>query len=124
MPKFNMYRGINTTVMRENGRPMEIQIRSEEMDRTAREGVAAHWIYKEGEKAQDKKLEEQLAWLRQMYEWLKDTTSTEELLDSMRRDFRESNIYVFTPKGEVKELPSILLISSTPTSATIAWARG
>lgn len=106
MPKLNMYRGIHTTVMRENGRPMEIQIRSEEMDRTAREGVAAHWIYKEGEKAQDKKLEEQLAWLRQMYEWLKDTTSTEELLDSMRRDFRESNIYVFTPKGEVKELPS------------------
>lgn len=106
MPKLNMYRGIHTTVMRENGHPMEIQIRSEEMDRIAREGVAAHWIYKEGQKAQDKKLDEQLAWLRQMYEWLKDASSTEELLDSMRRDFRESNIYVFTPKGEVKELPS------------------
>lgn len=106
MPKLNMYRGIHTTVMRENGRSMEVQIRSEEMDRIAAEGIAAHWVYKEGEKAKDKHLDEQLAWLRQMYEWLKDAPAPEELMESMRLDFKESNIYVFTPKGAVKELPS------------------
>jgi GTP pyrophosphokinase len=105
MPKLNMYRGIHTTVMRENGCTMEVQIRSEEMDRVAREGVAAHWVYKEGNKGQDKKLEDQLTWLRQMYEWLKDATVPEDLMDSMRADVRDADIYVFTPKGEVKELP-------------------
>ena len=105
MPKLNLYRGIHTTVMRENGHTMEVQIRSEEMDRTAQTGIAAHWVYKEGEKGQDKKLEDQLAWLRQMYEWLKDAAGQDDLLDSVRRDFKETDIYVFTPKGEVKELP-------------------
>lgn len=104
VPKVNGYQAIHTVVMRENGQPMEIQIRSEEMDRIAREGIAAHWTYKE--KHSDDRLESQLAWLRQMYEWLKDASARDELMDSMRRDFRESLIYVFTPKGEVKELPS------------------
>ncbi len=104
VPKVNGYQAIHTVVMRENGQPMEIQIRSEEMDRVAREGIASHWIYKE--KHSDERLESQLAWLRQMYEWLKDASAPDELMDSMRRDFRESLIYVFTPKGEVKELPS------------------
>ncbi len=107
MPKLNRYQAIHTTVMRENGLPMEVQIRSEEMDRTAREGIASHWVYKEGEGGADRRLDDQLTWLRQMYEWLKDAAaSPEELMDSMRRDFRESHVYVFTPKGEVKELPS------------------
>ena len=105
MPKQNLYQAIHTTVMRENGHPMEVQIRSAEMDRTAREGIAAHWVYKEGTAGKDSKLDEQLAWLRQMYEWLKDASAPDELMDSMRRDFKETNIYVFTPKGEVKELP-------------------
>jgi len=106
MPKLNMYQAIHTTVMRQNGRPMEIQIRSDDMDRTAREGIAAHWIYKEGRQNSDKRLDEQLRWLKQMYEWLKDTQAPEELMDSMRRDFETSNVYVFTPKGEVMELPA------------------
>ncbi len=104
VPKVNGYQAIHTVVMRENGQPMEIQIRSEEMDRIAREGIAAHWTYKE--KSSDNRLESQLTWLRQMYEWLKDASAPDELMDSMRRDFRESLIYVFTPKGEVKELPA------------------
>jgi len=105
MPKLNMYQAIHTTVMRENGRPMEIQIRSEDMDKTAREGIAAHWVYKEGERHKDKKLDDQLGWLRQMYEWLVDAHAPDELMESMRRDFKGAYLYVFTPKGEVKELP-------------------
>ncbi|GMV92514.1 MAG: hypothetical protein AMXMBFR82_22920 [Candidatus Hydrogenedentota bacterium] len=103
MPKVNMYQSIHTVVMRENGYPLEIQIRTEDMDRTAREGIAAHWAYKEG--GSDNKLDTQLRWLRQMYEWLQDTHAPDELLDSLRRDVSRSDIYVFTPKGEVKELP-------------------
>ncbi|MBI2426112.1 MAG: bifunctional (p)ppGpp synthetase/guanosine-3',5'-bis(diphosphate) 3'-pyrophosphohydrolase [Candidatus Hydrogenedentes bacterium] len=106
MPKLNMYQAIHTTVMRENGKPMEVQIRTEDMDRTAREGIAAHWAYKEGKQGKDKRLDQQLAWLRQMYGWLKDAHAPEELMDSMRRDFDTSHLYVFTPKGAVKELPS------------------
>ncbi|MBI1319953.1 MAG: RelA/SpoT family protein [Candidatus Hydrogenedens sp.] len=105
MPKLNMYQALHTTVMREIGRPMEVQIRTEEMDRLAREGIAAHWTYKEGAKASDAKMDKQLSWFRQMYEWLKDAHAPEELVESMQRDFTVSNIYVFTPKGEVKELP-------------------
>ncbi|MCP4639728.1 MAG: bifunctional (p)ppGpp synthetase/guanosine-3',5'-bis(diphosphate) 3'-pyrophosphohydrolase [bacterium] len=103
MPKVNMYQSIHTTVMRENGVPLEVQIRTEEMDRTARDGIAAHWMYKEGD--QDAKLDQRLQWLRQMYEWLQDAHAPDELLDSVRRDVSSSDVYVFTPKGEVKELP-------------------
>ena len=110
MPKLNMYQSIHTTVMRENGRPLEVQIRTEEMDRTAREGIAAHWLYKEGAGKHDVKLETQLKWLRQMYEWLKDAQAPDDFVDSVRRDMRDSDVYVFTPKGEVKELP----IGATP----------
>lgn len=103
-PKNNMYQAIHTTVMRENGKPMEIQIRSEEMDRKAREGIAAHWIYKEGKKT-DRKLDLQLSWLSQLHDWVGEVHGTDELMDSVRRDFQPTDIYVFTPKGEVKELP-------------------
>ena len=105
VPKINMYQSIHTTVMRENGAPLEIQIRTEEMDRTAREGIASHWRYKEGLGKQDLKLDNQLRWLRQMYEWLNEEHAPEELLDSVRRDVGATEVYVFTPRGEVKELP-------------------
>ena len=105
MPKLNMYQAIHTTVMRENGRPMEVQIRSEEMDRVAREGIAAHWRYKEGGRTADDKLDSQLAWLRKMYDWLKDAGGQDGMMETMRREFRLTFIYVFTPKGQVKELP-------------------
>ena len=106
MPKVNMYQSIHTTVMRENGLPMEVQIRTEDMDRTAREGIAAHWKYKEGRAKGNEKLDKELGWLKQMYEWLVDASTPEELFDSMRRDVSLSDIYAFTPKGEVKELPN------------------
>ena len=105
MPKVNMYQSIHTTVMRDNGLPFEIQIRTEEMDRTAREGIAAHWLYKEGASRHDTKFEKQLTWLRQMYEWLQDASAPDELIENLRRDVEDTDIYVFTPKGEVKELP-------------------
>lgn len=105
MPKINMYQSVHTTVMRENGLPLEVQIRTEDMDRTAREGIAAHWIYKEGGRKPDPKFETQLQWFRQLYEWLKDAHAPGELLDTLRRDMGTSDVYVFTPKGEVKELP-------------------
>ncbi|HRK33657.1 MAG TPA: RelA/SpoT family protein, partial [Candidatus Hydrogenedentes bacterium] len=103
MPKANMYQSMHTIVMRENGMPLEIQIRTEAMDRVARDGIAAHWVYKEG--GTDPKLDGQLKWLRQMYDWLQDTHGPDDLLDSIRRDVGRPDIYVFTPKGEVKELP-------------------
>ncbi len=105
MPKLNMYQAIHTTVMRENGLPMEVQIRSEKMDLVAREGIAAHWRYKEGTKTAEDKLENQLAWLRKMNDWLKDAGSQDGMMDTMRQEFKLSFIYVFTPKGQVKELP-------------------
>ncbi|HOZ46946.1 MAG TPA: bifunctional (p)ppGpp synthetase/guanosine-3',5'-bis(diphosphate) 3'-pyrophosphohydrolase [Candidatus Hydrogenedentes bacterium] len=105
VPKENMYQSIHTTVMRENGRTLDVQIRTEEMDRRAREGIAAHWRYKEGAR-DDPKTEAQLHWLRKMYEWLQDDHAPAEMLDSVRRDFMPSEIYVFTPRGEVKELPA------------------
>lgn len=110
MPKVNMYQSVHTNVMRENGTPMEIQIRTEEMDRIAREGVAAHWWYKEGPGHSDPKLDERVKAFRQMYEWLQDAHAPEELLDGMRRDLNMDDLYVFTPKGEVKEIPT----GSTP----------
>ena len=105
MPKLNMYQAIHTTVMRENGQGMEVQIRSENMDYIAREGIAAHWRYKEGESRKEDRLDSQLAWLQKMYDWLKDAGTQDNLMESMRQDFASSHIYVFTPRGEVKELP-------------------
>ena len=105
MPKLNMYQAIHTTVMRENGQPMEVQIRSEQMDTVAREGIAAHWRYKEGAEPGDKALDMQTEWMKRMQEWLRDTGVQENVMESIRQDFAASHIYVFTPKGEVKELP-------------------
>ena len=110
MPKMNMYQAIHTTVMREGGRAMEVQIRSEEMDHIAAEGIAAHWNYKEGFSSKDAKLDDKLRWLRQMYEWLKDAHAPEGLMDAMRKDMADDHIYIFTPKSEVMELP----VGATP----------
>ena len=112
IPKANEYQSIHTTVMvaqrpDDQGRPLEIQIRTEEMDRTAQVGIAAHWLYKEGdEQGSDGSLEDRLNWLRQMYESLQDADTADEFLDGVKRDVRMSEIFVFTPKGEVKELPA------------------
>ncbi len=104
VPKENMYQAIHTTVVRENGRPMEVQIRSEAMDRVAREGVAAHWVYKEG--GRDDALDARLIWLRRLHDWLKDEDIGDGLMDSMRQEINpRSYVYVYTPKGDVIELP-------------------
>ena len=104
-PKLNMYQSIHTTVRLEGGKPLEVQIRTEEMDRASREGIAAHWKYKEQVDRTDSKAETQLHWLRQMYDWLKDANAPDELFESVRRDISTMAVYVYTPKGDVKELP-------------------
>ncbi|MCH8204759.1 MAG: bifunctional (p)ppGpp synthetase/guanosine-3',5'-bis(diphosphate) 3'-pyrophosphohydrolase [Candidatus Hydrogenedentes bacterium] len=105
VPKLNMYQSIHTTVRLEGGKPLEVQIRTEEMDRASREGIAAHWKYKERVDRADPKAETQLHWLRQMFDWLKDANAPDELFESVRRDISTMAVYVYTPKGEVKELP-------------------
>ncbi|NLN93439.1 MAG: bifunctional (p)ppGpp synthetase/guanosine-3',5'-bis(diphosphate) 3'-pyrophosphohydrolase [Candidatus Hydrogenedens sp.] len=104
-PKINMYQSLHTTVVRENGRKMEVQIRTEEMDRIAREGIAAHWQYKERASNPNDFLTERLVWLRKMYDWLQDDESQENLMANMVYHLATPYIYVVTPRGEVKELP-------------------
>jgi guanosine-3',5'-bis(diphosphate) 3'-pyrophosphohydrolase len=109
-PKFNMYRSLHTTVTGPDGRPLEIQVRTREMHRTAEQGIAAHWLYKGGSKGKSKKATEaELAWMKQLAEWQREESDSRELM----RAFPElalDEVYVFTPKGEVKSLPD----GSTP----------
>ena len=110
MPKFNMYQSLHTTVIGPEGKPVELQIRTWGMHRRAEYGVAAHWKYKEevgpgsagnvaGRKAAD------MAWLRQLLDWQKETADPAEFLDSLRFDLSVSEVFVFTPKGDVLPLP-------------------
>jgi len=107
MPKVNMYQSLHTTVIGPKGDPVEIQIRTWEMHRIAEEGIAAHWLYKEKKTGKDKKdkLDESLVWLRQLLETQQDTKDPHEFLDSVRVDLFPDEVYVFTPKGDVKALP-------------------
>jgi GTP pyrophosphokinase len=114
MPKFNMYQSLHTTVIGPEGRPLEIQIRTHEMHEMAEFGVAAHWVYKhqagaaDGEKkgsgwpaaGEDAKLK----WLRSMLDWGKELSDPREFMETLRTDLFEEEVYVFTPKGEVKSL--------------------
>jgi guanosine-3',5'-bis(diphosphate) 3'-pyrophosphohydrolase len=104
MPKVNMYQSLHTTVIGPKGDPVEIQIRTWEMHRIAEEGIAAHWLYKEKKSGKDK-LDESLMWLRQLIENQQDTKDPREFLDSVRVDLFPDEVYVFTPKGDVKALP-------------------
>ena len=106
IPKMNLYRSLHTTVMGPGGELVEIQIRTEEMHRTAEYGIAAHWRYKTGEQAKDAHMEEKLNWLRQWIEWLQDLKSPREFLDSLKTDLELNQVFVFTPAGEVKALPA------------------
>jgi guanosine-3',5'-bis(diphosphate) 3'-pyrophosphohydrolase len=107
MPKLNGYRALHTTVIGPQGRPLEIQVRTREMHRTAEFGVAAHWLYKRGAKGRQPD-EQWLAWVRQLMDW-QDDTDPSEFMRAMRDDLLDE-VYVFTPKGEVKMLPA----GSTP----------
>jgi GTP pyrophosphokinase len=106
IPKMNLYRSLHTTVMGPGGDLVEIQIRTDEMHRTAEYGIAAHWRYKTGESSKDAHMEEKLNWLRQWIEWLQDLKSPREFLDSLKTDLEFNQVFVFTPAGEVKALPA------------------
>jgi GTP pyrophosphokinase len=101
MPKSNMYQSLHTTVVGPEGRPIEIQIRTRDMHRTAQFGIAAHWRYKEGKQKEDA----DLAWLGQMMEWLKDMADPREFMEGLRIDLSGGRVFVFTPKGDVTNLP-------------------
>lgn len=103
MPKSNMYQSLHTTVLDEAGRPVEIQIRTKDMDVIAEEGIAAHWNYKE-ERAFDKKTDSAFAWVRQLLEWHGSMRESEEFIKELKVDLFDEEVFVFTPKGEVKEL--------------------
>jgi GTP pyrophosphokinase len=103
MPKPNMYQSIHTTVIGDNGEPFEIQIRTHEMHKIAEYGIAAHWKYKEGVSHDD--LGDKLSWIRQMMEWERDMENPSEFMESLKLDVFNNQVYVFTPRGKVIELP-------------------
>ncbi|MCL2526443.1 MAG: bifunctional (p)ppGpp synthetase/guanosine-3',5'-bis(diphosphate) 3'-pyrophosphohydrolase [Coriobacteriia bacterium] len=105
MPKFNMYQSLHTTVIGPTGRPLEIQIRTAEMHRRAEYGIAAHWRYKEGKpmSAEDQ-MDDRLSWLRQILDWQNETSDPVEFMDALRIDLFAEEVFVFSPKGDVKAL--------------------
>ncbi|MEY2772701.1 MAG: hypothetical protein RLZ49_41 [Actinomycetota bacterium] len=109
MPKFTMYQSLHTTVIGPNGKPVEFQIRTQEMHRAAEYGVASHWRYKQ-DKVAGKDGPDDLGWVRQLLDWQRETADPGEFLDSLRDDLGAAEVYVFTPKGEVMALPA----GSTP----------
>lgn len=104
MPKPNMYQSLHTTVLGNSGKPFEIQIRTYEMHKIAEYGIAAHWKYKEG--IESDKEEVKLSWLRQALEWQKDVNDPKEFMESLKMDLFSSQVFVFTPQGDVLELPA------------------
>jgi guanosine-3',5'-bis(diphosphate) 3'-pyrophosphohydrolase len=108
-PKPNGYQALHTAVMALGTTHLEIQIRTREMHHVAEYGVAAHWRYKEGEK-RDMRFEERVAWLRQLIEWHRELSGAEEFLESVKTDIFIDQVFVYTPKGEIKDLPK----GSTP----------
>lgn len=105
MPKPNMYQSLHTTLISNHGEPFEIQIRTWEMHRTAEYGIAAHWKYKEGKKDENN-FEQKLSWLRQLLEWQHDSRDAGEFMESLKLDLFADTVFVFTPKGDVVELPA------------------
>jgi guanosine-3',5'-bis(diphosphate) 3'-pyrophosphohydrolase len=109
MPKSNMYQSLHTTVIGPGGEPMEIQIRTWEMHRTAEYGIAAHWLYKENG-IDDQELRQKVTWLRHLIEWQGEMKDSEEFMETLRIGLFMDEVFVFTPKGDVKNLPA----GSTP----------
>ena len=107
--KDNMYQSLHTTVRCEGGVPLEVQIRTHEMHQVAEYGVAAHYRYKDGNSS-DMRFEEKMAWLRQLLEWQREVTATDEFLETVKTDLFPDQVFVYTPKGDIVELPT----GSTP----------
>ncbi len=104
MPKFNLYQSLHTTVIGPGGKPLEVQIRTQEMHHRAEMGVAAHWAYKEGSPSDD------LAWLNRIMDWQADTNDPDQFMENLKTDLEHDEVFVFTPKGRVITLP----VGSTP----------
>ncbi|MCB0916948.1 MAG: bifunctional (p)ppGpp synthetase/guanosine-3',5'-bis(diphosphate) 3'-pyrophosphohydrolase [Actinobacteria bacterium] len=105
MPKYNMYQSLHTSVIGPAGKPVELQIRTHQMHRAAEFGVAAHWRYKTGAVG-SRNGPDDLAWVRQMLDWQRETEDPEEFLDSLRYDLKSNEVFVFTPQGDVIALPT------------------
>ncbi len=114
-PKSNMYQSLHTTVIGPGGRMVEIQIRTEEMHRTAEEGIAAHWRYKEGKNKEDE-WDKHLNWLRQILEWQREIDDPQEFMENLRIDLFQDEVFVFSPKGDLYKLP----LGSTPIDFAFA----
>jgi len=113
VPKPNLYQSLHTTLIGAKGTPFEVQIRTVEMHRIAEYGIAAHWAYKEANRFKKSTVvvqEDKLSWLRETLEWQKDMQDPEEFLNTLKTELFEDEVYVFTPKGEIKVLPN----KSTP----------
>ncbi|MFP4310681.1 MAG: RelA/SpoT family protein [Nitriliruptoraceae bacterium] len=111
MPKVNLYQSLHTSVIGPRGRPLEVQIRTEAMHRTAEFGVAAHWKYKSSHRGSDEETStEELPWIDQLLEWQSDTDEPGDYLESLKIDLYQDEVFVFTPKGDVMGLP----VRSTP----------
>jgi GTP pyrophosphokinase len=108
-PKESLYQSLHTTVLGLGGRPLEVQIRTHEMHRLAEYGVAAHWRYKEGGR-RERQYEQRLSWIRQLLEWQREMSADDDFVESVKTDFFQDQVFVYTPKGEVKDLPT----GSTP----------
>jgi GTP pyrophosphokinase len=105
VPKPNLYQSLHTAVIALDGQPLEIQIRTQSMHRVSEVGIAAHWRYKEGSRA-DKEYDAKLAWLRQVMDWQRDVSDATEFVEGVKLDVFQDQVFVFTPKGEVKDLPA------------------
>jgi len=103
-PSFGIYQSLHTTVMGPQGKPLEIQIRTQDMHRTAEYGIAAHWRYKEAQRSQDR-IRERLAWIKRIVEWQRDLADPQEFMESLKIDLFQDEVFVFTPKGDVIDLP-------------------
>ncbi|PRQ11973.1 GTP pyrophosphokinase [Corynebacterium sp. 13CS0277] len=117
-PRFGVYQSLHTTVMGPGGKPLEVQVRTHEMHYNAEFGIAAHWRYKEtkGSHSGDKAEVDQMAWMRQLLDWQKEAADPNEFLDSLRYDLTSQQIFAFTPKGDVVNLPT----GSTPVDFAYA----
>jgi GTP diphosphokinase / guanosine-3',5'-bis(diphosphate) 3'-diphosphatase len=104
LPKPNMYQSLHTTLMGPQGERVEFQIRTEEMHKTAEQGIAAHWRYKEGGKS-DEKVTEKFTWLRQLLDWQQDMKDARDFMETLKIDLFPEEVYVFTPRGDVKSFP-------------------